>query len=278
MVSDEPTCPKCNGEKWTYSSQGEEVISIPCVCLERARLRSFLGETIFKAKHLRSELYTKERDATKENLFIKGTWSMACSHFRWVFSAKRAYSSGFNYRIVDDDKLIRTWLGAYAYKNRSKAERDNRETWNTLEDLIGDPKLVVIKLGVVRRNKAAGDVLLEALKTREDKPTWIFEGDEPFGPGHNAYNAEVFSYVSENFTNYNVGGDVESERRKQAILREAAETLLGSGGVDSDSMPDPKYIDNDPVISSYEDDGSGVGDDLFDDGPLAEKKKKWGKW
>jgi hypothetical protein len=286
-VADGPKCPKCNDRKWSYEVQGDDVIPVPCVCLQREKLRRFIGnQDIWRAKHIKSELLTDEIDATTENLFIHGTWDMMCQHLRWVLSAKYLYFPGFSFRLTDDNHLIRIWLGEFAYKNRQQSAREDKTVWNGLDDFLEDPSLVVIKLGAVKRNKAAGDVLETALRIRArvSKPTWIVEDFIPYGPGHESYTESVFGYIHERFTIENVGGDVEAARAKSEDLDRALQELVSGHGVTMDK--DERHVadlsaDVSPPGTSDDDyerpDYSDADDDILP--PSGEnkssRKKKW---
>jgi hypothetical protein len=244
-----PKCPICNDTYWLYDEfDGEVIVPRKCICLERKLLKDYLGPEIYNAKWVKSELYRPildketgktEGDRTEENLFIKGTWAITCQHLRWVLSAKRLYSPGFTFEIVTDDRLVRVWLGMEAYKNRSTEVRNSIKTNNSLLDLLSDASLTIIRLGFVKHNKAAPDVLYEALKVREDvyKPTWIVEGAKAaFVFGHCAYSNDVNDYIQSRFKIIDLGGDVEAERQKvEAITREIEEIGEVAIGLNTDA-------------------------------------------
>lgn len=174
-------------------------------------MHDFLGPEIARAKHItESVLYRPvanaageiEGDRTEENVFLKGSWTLVCQHLRWVLSARRLYSTGFSFRIVSDVDILDVWLGNKSYKQTSAEVRNEVETHNALSDLLSDPTLMIVRLGVrASKNRVAASVLHEALSIRAFlfKPTWLVEGDVYFGDGHPFYNSDVQTYVDGHF-------------------------------------------------------------------------------
>ena len=248
-------CPLCKGAQWLYETKGEEVIPTRCRCLERKLLHDFLGPEIYRAPWVPSSLYNittneageVEGDRTEENLFLKGSWAVVCQHLHWALSAKRLYSPRFNFKIVGNDKLMTVWLGLESYTQRSTATRNEIETNNSLDDLLGNAALVIIRLdGLEHHNKAAANVLKEALKVREFgyKPTWLAECGRRFGPGHPSYNEAVGDYIEERFDIVDLSDEDPKTRAQQAALDAAAQDILDSGGVSMGAdVETPRLVD-----------------------------------
>jgi hypothetical protein len=222
--------------QWIYEYQDEEVIPRRCICLEKQLLLNFLGPEIFSSKPLRSSLYQPtlnsesneiEGDRTEDNLFVKGSWRVVCQHLHWVLAGKRRFSPKFTFKIVTDRNLLDVWLGNEAYKAKSKEVRDDVETNNSLSDLLSDATLLIIKLGCIwHTNKAAANVLKEALSTREFlfKPTWLIEGTEQlFGEGHKTYDDEVATYIDDKFDIVDLGSSAKTESILEALSTLKAE-------------------------------------------------------
>jgi hypothetical protein len=191
-----------------------------------------------------------EGDRTEENLFLKGPWSLVCRHLRWVLSGKRRFSQGFTYKIVTNEKILSVWVGNERYTNRPVGTRNDIETNNRLNDVLEDPSLIILRLdALVHQNKAAANVLLEALKVREFvyKPLWLVESDLYFGAGHPSYNSEVGDYIQERFAIVDLTeGTVVKTKSTQAldaINASVAEALEDGGvamgeGVETPSLPE----------------------------------------
>lgn len=279
---DSSNCPFCKGAQWLYEEyEGDVLIPKRCVCLERKLLRDYLGPEICDVKWVKSELYQPVRneetgkiegDLTVSNLFLKGTWAITCQHLRWVLSAKRLYSPGFTFKIITDDRLVRVWLGAEAYRNRSLSIREDVETNNSLSDLLTETALIIIRLGFVKRNKATPQVLDEALGIREsvNRPTWIVEGSEKsYLPGHPSYSDEVAEHIQKRFRVIDLGGDIQGERETiEAINKEIDEVGITMGAdIDTPSAHEiegsynrPERRQNTPYRSKWRKGGSNLPD------------------
>jgi hypothetical protein len=236
----------------------------------------FLGSELARAKHHKSELFMPELDPetnqvigdrTLDNLFIKGVWSEAAAHLRWALSGKKSVLPGFSFRMVNDEKLLRVWLGQFSYSNRSKKVRDDLATFNNLSDLISDCSLLIVRLGQLGyKNVAAGDVLQEALNIRatESKPTWLIEGEEYFGDGHKFYNDTVGTYITNNFEVVDVGGDVKAARELRASMQALGETVAMG-------------LDIEPVVGSIETKEAFTAEPGALQNRGRSKLKKWGR-
>ena len=220
-------CSACNGEQWLEEVRDGDVISRRCRCLERKMLLEFLGPELARTTHQRSPLFLPGFDVetgkvlgdrTVDNLFIKGTWARVAPHLRWALGGKRHVDPAFSFRMVNDEKVLRVYLGDFAYNRRSAKSRDDIETFNNLSDLVSGLSLVIVRLGQLwYRNKAASAVLLEALHIRgsESAPTWLIEGERYFGEGHPFYSDELGRYIEESFEVIDLGGDVQAAREKE---------------------------------------------------------------
>ena len=283
-MTESSECQHCGGRQWSYTALDDGGIeAVPCVCLKRERLLSFLGP-LARYKHAKSGLWdpTTGEDWTTKDVFLEGDWTECCRHLKWVLAGKYRTTPNFNYRIVDDAKLLKVWLGDYAYKSRSMANRDRVEVYNNLADLLEDPSLVIIRLGVMAyANRAAGDVFYEALQVRSHlgKPTWVCEGSILYAPGHRFYSEGAHTMLHSTYASFNVGGQVEAARKRIAAVQQSMDFAIETGSVDSDDMPDPQVVDiplpqSKPKKKRQEPSGDL---DLLPPGEGSKKKKK-GRW
>lgn len=92
------------------------------------------------------------------------------------------------------------FLGNEQYKSRPVNQREDVPVFNSLEDLVGEWGLLIIKLGYIGYpNKAAAGALKETLLIRESlhKAVWIVE--DPERPWVHSYSQDVKNYVQEHF-------------------------------------------------------------------------------
>lgn len=168
----------CDGTGLVPTQNGRHQM---CRNLHVQQLRRHLGPEIAGVRHVQSPLLrldgsTVVEDMTKSNLWLQIAWPDLVPHLKWVFGLKGLL---FNFKIVTDVKIKSVFVGAEAYRARATAEREDRESFNTLEDLVGkEVDLLLVKLGYLgHKNIAAAGAIKEALMVREvlGKPTWMIE-------------------------------------------------------------------------------------------------------
>src|SRR5678815_181513 len=160
---------------------GEELVSSVCPNMKVVALRHRLTSIdlqLLWVRHVASTpLYQTGRfDRTEGNLFLtQVTWPTFLGHFKWAVASK---PSSFFVRIVTDATLRSVYMGEASVKARLPSQREDSDLliFNSLEDLLASPDLVVLRVGfVVYFNKALASILQEALLLRDGlgKPTWI---------------------------------------------------------------------------------------------------------
>ena len=176
-----------------------------CKCSYARRLKVHLGPEIAGAPNVEGEspLFwpPDETDLTAKNVVIRGYWTDVLPHLRWALGAKGPL---FPFKILTDEKLRTVYVGAEAYTSRARAKREDVETFNSLNDIVGPQwDLVLIRLGFLGyKNQAMPGILKETLMLREVslKPTWIVESPQaPYAPGHFAFSEETFDYIHRRF-------------------------------------------------------------------------------
>jgi len=210
---------------------------------------------------------------------------------KWVLAAKYRQLPSFTFRVVDDDLMLSVWLGKKSYRSRASRVREDVETYNDLADLLEDPSLVIIRLGIAQRNVAIGDVLGLALGIRDrvSKPTWVVEDLNPYIDGNPAYAKVAAKFMEDYYSLEELEGD-DSLRQRREAHNEKAQSLDDLGiDIDAD-MPHPSSFEtvstpqSKPKVKQYSnrreektEDGGGWFDD--DDSPLSGgSNKKKGRW
>lgn len=162
---------------------GDDLFSDVCPNMKivhlRKRLHALDPQLLKVPAAYPSPLYqTGQCDRTQDNLlFTQSDWKVFLSHFKWVLGCK---DSNFFPRIVTDTMLKQVYMGEASLRSRSPSQREDGELpiFNSVEDLVALPDLVVVRVGfVVYFNKAMASILLEALLLREGlgKATWLIE-------------------------------------------------------------------------------------------------------
>lgn len=224
LTGQKSDCPHCNG---TGSIPVDDLTDRFCVCSYRRALQAHLGPEIACAPMpAASPLYVHsekrgeppEVDKTVRNLMIHGNWHDIIPHVKWSLIAK---GLSFYTKVVTDEKLKNVWLGNEKYMARSRKNRDDDVTYNSLSDLIGENyDLLIIRLGCLGyKNIAMPGILKESLMIRQVAmlPTWlIVEPRDPFIPGHFSYSDDVHAYIAHN--KFEVMRFKETEASKAASL------------------------------------------------------------
>jgi hypothetical protein len=166
----------------------------------------FTGEEIADAAYIKkSPLFDGEEDLTEENVFIERvSWETVKRHLKRALTGKLFRQPNFLFRFTTDVEIKNVFVGAESYGARPRSVREDKETYNSVADLMGLHDLVICRLGRFGyKNIAGGGSLLEALKYRETNhlPTWLIDS-EPGGTAWVAgpsWNPEVGTYVEAKF-------------------------------------------------------------------------------
>lgn len=297
-------CSICGG---TGSIRKDEFTYKPCQCTQIRRSIAKLGPEIYCAPFIdETPFYVTTKtcgqppilDKTRENLFIKITWSDLLPHLKRALGG-RALDTDFNFyfTIVTDERLKNVFVGAEAYVARGRKKRDDMSTVNSLSDLIGaDFHLVIIRLGFLGyKNQAMAGIIKEALMIRRAArlPTWViddFNPLKPFGPGHLAYSDDLSEYLRLNFETIDEDDIGGASAVAPAPARGGGFTTSSTGDVDLDDVfdtPAPPPVQTKPkpkpkpvVVEDDEDDDKPKGKsssemDGLSDTMLGLGPKKW---
>jgi hypothetical protein len=284
-MPDPPVCPICKSLDGKIDV-GDDADKKQCVCSFRNNIRKRLSPEIADAPPINASPLIEvggpgevKADLTSENLFIKGYWSDLAPHLRLVLTIKMLHSLLYQFQIITDARLRDVYVGSESYTARSRKKRDDIETNNSLHDVIGaDRELVIIRLGFLGwANKAMPGILKEAIRLRHgvSKPIWIVE--EPnsiFGPGHFSYDAEVAEMISQRFSVVEIKSRVEREVVPRGVKgAHLAVTEEEGMSLDAEEAQKPqrrKFVMPEPAIQAPAPPNIDMGL-LTDDG----KKKKY---
>lgn len=206
--------------------EGSGYINVPhkidtrmmCRCTLEALYRRKLGREIFDAAPLSSSEYTSLVD---KNVFITSTRRDFLPHLRYA-----AIDQGLNYflRVTNDSQMLDAWLS----KERAHSQKEGTTQavdFTSLRDLVEDPQLLVIFLGIVSYgNRALPGILLETIRIRifEGRPTWIVNPHvHPFNAGHFCYSPDVEEQIALSFEKRRIEPSVQTTSLYEGVkLRE----------------------------------------------------------
>jgi len=186
----------------------------PCPHLQVKRLRQHLGPIISKVQHVKGSplLTPPHTDLTGTNLRIQiRTWNGLLPHLKWALACKGVT---FSFRIITDEEIRTVFVGSRNYRSIPVKLREKVQTYNSIADLVEDPDLVIIQLGILRyKNVAAPSAFYEALRIRERnaKATWIVECDGTDLDSSQVYDSTVGSHVENNYEVVQIETDDEGD-------------------------------------------------------------------
>jgi hypothetical protein len=205
-------CKICTGSG--YLTLGTADYRRPCVCTLRFIYRKALGEEIYNARKLKESPYSER---VNTDLFITANRRDILPHIRHAMITQ---GTQFFFRVTNDSEMIDAWLSKD--KESSKEEGTTEVTFTSLRDLVEDPQLLIIMLGVMSyQNKALPGVFLEALRIRQfrGKPTWVITPrTRPLVSGNLAWSPEVEEYLIENFKAIEIKSTQQTESLYRGIM------------------------------------------------------------
>ena len=257
-VTPDKDCAMCQGEG--HRIEGDTKLSCVCVYWKRVILK--LGPEIATSKHItESPLYLPNvehggspvTDKTKNNLLLKGWWGDLLSHFKWTFICKfnTLTLEGFSFQIITDEKLRNVWFGKESTQARTRKQRDEVATFNTVEDLIGGTySLAIIRTGFLGwKNQAMGGILKEALMVRQalNLPTWLVEDpNSPFDETNYSWSRDVGDYVRDRFESIVIEGNAGPSAREGELANDDERAAVTAPNPVKPS-PRPKPAEDRPV-------------------------------
>jgi hypothetical protein len=189
------TCGICNGMGWVRIPDDPYGRAM-CRCTLENLYRKKLGPEIFNAQTIKESDFLEK---VNKNLFIRSGRKDFLPHLRFCL-----IKQGLNFpsRVTNDLQMLDAWLSRD--REHTKANNPDSVTFTSLSDLVEEPKLVVIFLGVLSYpNKAMPGVLLEGIKIRHyaDRPTWVVNPYHLFfeAGNHLCYSIETEEYLKDNF-------------------------------------------------------------------------------
>lgn len=137
-------------------------------------------------------------DRMNHSLFITAHWADAKAIIKGVlFKAAVVPPSKF-VRFTSDAEIRDVYVGSKAKSSKS-ADYEGGDVYNNIEDLVGPPDLLIVKLNEIGNpNKRAAGALAESIAHRldRDRAVWLISCVEnQFGIGSFAYSAAVYTLL-----------------------------------------------------------------------------------
>lgn len=211
----DPNCPHCHGAGFiplneedeeykrlveVYGEYAEAYMTVKrCICLERMRFRSKVGNAIYNADIIEENMLEAFEHS---NLFLQANRSDFLAHLR-SFLWNRPLE--FYWRMTTDMDLLDVFL-------------DKNEERSSIANFARGPELLIVQLGAQSyKNVALPGIVLECLKARQfvDKPTWVVNPHElNFRQDHHlAWSPDLEYHLEAEYTKRSL----KAERQKLAV-------------------------------------------------------------
>lgn len=167
-----------------------------CVCAFVRRMASTMPAYLRRAEIRKEHLSVNALKCIRKHCLVIAAWP----DMKAVLKAAMIANPSYFIKITSDREIRDVFVGS-----KSKAARGDEDgaVYNSLEDLMDPPNLMVVRLNELSyKNKAASGALEEAICYRvdRDKPTWLFSDvDRPFTVGSHAYSDSVADVIKSSF-------------------------------------------------------------------------------
>lgn len=173
-------------------------VAYECECAFVRRMAAAMPPYLRRAEVKKEHLALPVMKCIKKHVMVVASWH----DMKAILKAVMIANPKIYLKVTSDREIRDVYVG-----NKSKAARgsadDDGPIYNSLEDLMDQPDLVVVRLNeLFYKNKAASGALEEAISYRldRDKPTWLFsDSDKPFSLGSHAWSESVAEVVRSNF-------------------------------------------------------------------------------
>jgi hypothetical protein len=145
------TCTNCYGQGLILGDED----AIECLCLKRLQLFETVGAAIFNAR----PVVYDERLRPDRRLLIQTPWSWLTP--RILGMCARYW--GTRIQLVSDVDL----------RDSAFRDRDRGSTLPSMRELMGAPRLLILRLGSARKSEGLDGLIAEAVDRREVAPLWV---------------------------------------------------------------------------------------------------------
>jgi hypothetical protein len=186
-------CNKCN-DIGVIEKEGR---LYECLCAFLRRRAAEMPPYIRKARVKSAHLELSILDQIDQSLYVISAWA----DMKAVIKAVMIKYPKKYIRITSDREIRDVFVGATS--RAAKGDEEQVGVFNTLQDLMDLPDLIILRLNEMQyKNKAAPGALLEAISFRldRDQPTWIISDcDRPFTSTSHAWSESAVELFGTGF-------------------------------------------------------------------------------
>ena len=190
-------CAKCGG----LGAIEKDGRTFECECSLIRRISASMPLYIRKADVQKAHMELPLLKCIRKHLMVISSWA----DMKAIMKILIISNPNKFIRVSSDREIRDVYVGA---KSRAAKGDDDGKIYNSLEDLMDPPDLVIVRLNELSyKNKAASGALVEAVsyRTDRDKPIWLFnDTDKPFTNGSHAYSDSVADLIKTSFPIYRV--------------------------------------------------------------------------
>lgn len=206
-----------------------------CVCAYIKRRAAEMPAYIRKAQVLTPHLQLPVIKLIDKSLYVISAWGDTKAIVKVIMFK---YPNKF-IKITSDREIRDVYVGAASRNARgmSSNEDENLEIYNSLQDLMDLPDLMIVRLNEMHyKNKAAPGALEEAISYRldRDKPVWMVSNiDKPFIEGSHAWSESVSELLATTFQKISI----------PRILPKVVLTVENPSQIMATPISQPNYVD-----------------------------------
>ena len=171
-----------------------------CSCAELRRIYAsmpaYVRSAVVRLDHITASFPNEKIrivNAVDRSIYITAYWA----DMRAIIKTIMVMHRDKFVRVISDREIRDVFVGSTS--RVARGENSKEAVYNSIEDLVKSPHLLMIRLNELGyKNKAAAGILEEALCYRLDRnlPVWLLSNStKPFGAGSYAYSENVWSLM-----------------------------------------------------------------------------------
>jgi len=189
--------------------------SFECTCSFIKRISASMPLYIRKAEIRKEHLELPILEMMRKHIMVIASWADGKSILKGMMIGNPSKLI----KVTSDREIRDVFVGS---KSRAAKGDEDGKIYNSLEDLMEPPDLMVIRLNELSyKNRAASGALEEAINYRvdRDKATWLFSDmDKPFTIGSFAFSDSVSDMIKTYFLTYRVNRILPTNYNNEDII------------------------------------------------------------
>lgn len=263
-------CKKCGGLGFTETL--DRTAECECSILKRlaSSMPAYIRAAVVEKEHVNLPFVRRAR----ENLMVHAFWD----DMKAIIKVVMYLNIDRHIKVTTDLEIKNVGVGGMSRVSRGE---DSNEVYNTIQDLVDSPSLLIIHLNQLGyKNKAASGFLEEAINSRIDrnKPVWLVsDKSKPFGPHAYSYSQSILDLINSTFRKVDVPSISSASMRnliESHSIQEPRVYEIESKRESQKVLPQKILVDNVSRTESDDSDAEDIPLSVFGSG---NKKKSFGR-